>query len=342
MTARLFFLISALAFALTARAASTISFKDITSTNAVKTNDLLLVDSDLGGGNYATRTAVLTLALDKLTRKQATNALAASGSLTDVLLGNGNWGVLAFDNLTNSAAAPNDTTKFWNGKGLWSTPLSGGNVTNSGASVAGMFPTYTDTSGTQVTPTNGIPLLNVGTLTFTGGAANIVPVFDGSTNLVPSRTSTNSLDTIRNLTTDALTQFTNKVDLTVTTDQSMSGRLLTPSLTVGAMAISRGTLTHAGGNVIVDFAATNRYWSCTITGNVTFVLTNAVAGKWANLLLFNPSANATPTFNFPASSITNWFGGAPSSLTANTVGALSYYCISTDTNAVKAAYAETQ
>lgn len=252
-------------------------------------------------------------------------------------------GIGIFDFVNTGAGTPFSKFSFRsNGVELASLSGSVGNVISTGASVAGQIPTYTGTDGKSVVPTNGLALLNVGTLTFTGGAANVVPVFDGSTNLIPSRTTTNELDYVHNVTNAIQTQLANKADLTLTTDQSMSGRLLTPSLTVGAMAISRGTLTHAGGNVIVDFAATNRYWSCTITGNVTFVLTNAVAGKWANLLLFNPSANATPTFNFPANSITNWFGGAPSTLTANTVGALSYYCISTDTNAVKAAYAETQ
>lgn len=120
------------------------------------------------------------------------------------------------------------------------------------------------------------------------------------------------------------------------------GTVNSSSLLVGSIAVSRGTITHAAGNVIVDFSQTNRYWSCTITGNVTFVLTNAATGKWANLLLFNTQAtNCTPTWNLPAGT-TNWFGGAPSTLTAGTVGSLSYYCIDATTNSTKAAYAETQ
>lgn len=126
-------------------------------------------------------------------------------------------------------------------------------------------------------------------------------------------------------------------------DLTLSGTASMADLLTGGMSVYRGTLTHAGGNVIVDFSPTNRYWSCTITGAVTFVLTNASAGKWANILLYNTQAtNCTPTFNFPVGSKTNWFGGAPSTLTAGTVGSLSYYPTSTDTNAVLAAYTETQ
>lgn len=59
----------------------------------------------------------------------------------------------------------------------------GGNMTNSGPSVAGMIPTYTDTSGTQVTPTNGVPSLEAGTLNVTGtmqvAITNQVLVTDG-------------------------------------------------------------------------------------------------------------------------------------------------------------------
>jgi hypothetical protein len=48
-----------LAFPLTIGAATTISFSNISLTNVVKTNDLVLVDSALGGTNYATRTATV-------------------------------------------------------------------------------------------------------------------------------------------------------------------------------------------------------------------------------------------------------------------------------------------
>lgn len=58
-TATLFCLISLVA--LPAWAAAPINFKNIASTNVVKTNDLLLIDSDLGGGSYATRAIPIAL-----------------------------------------------------------------------------------------------------------------------------------------------------------------------------------------------------------------------------------------------------------------------------------------
>lgn len=57
---KLFCLISLL-FPLATYAAAPINFKNITSTNVLKTNDIMLVDSDLGGGNYATRTVPVAL-----------------------------------------------------------------------------------------------------------------------------------------------------------------------------------------------------------------------------------------------------------------------------------------
>lgn len=55
----------------------------------------------------------------------------------------------------------------WNGA-AWPGAL-GGNVINTGPSVVNMVPVYTDTSGTQVTPTNSISVstLNVGTINYT-------------------------------------------------------------------------------------------------------------------------------------------------------------------------------
>lgn len=79
---------------------------------------------------------------------------------------------------------------------LSSTVVGGGNMTNSGASVIGMVPVATDTTGTQWTPTNSISLDDViaGTLSLSNMLANVVPVFDANTNMVPSSMTTNVLD----------------------------------------------------------------------------------------------------------------------------------------------------
>lgn len=107
-------------------------------------------------------------------------------------------------------------------------------------------------------------------------------------------------------------------------------------LLVGGMAVSRTTITH-GANVTLDCGLTNRYASCTLTGNVTFVTSNLSAGKWYNVILTLPATNTTPTF--PA---WKWLGGAPSTFTASQIGVLSIYPTSTTDATTLAAYTETQ
>lgn len=221
----------ALSFAVNA---ATVSFSGITSTNAVKTNDLLLVDSALGGTNYVTRTATIAtlqsaLSIPTVPTGLVSNSVAQSGLLAvDATKTNG---VAATVSMVNSAIA----------------------------------------GGTLISPSAQVS-----------------------------------------------------------------------DLLIGAMAVNRGTLTHAGGYVIVDFAQTNRYWSCSITGNVTFVPTNSVAGKWASIDLYMPATNCMASFTLPAGSITNYYGGIVTNLTANTVGWMAFYAKSSDTNATKVAYIETQ
>ncbi len=111
-------------------------------------------------------------------------------------------------------------------------------------------------------------------------------------------------------------------------------------LLIGGMAVSRGTLTH-GASVLIDFGLTNRYASCSPTGNVTFVFANVAAGKWYNVLLTMPATNCTPTFPFTGT-LSNWFGGAPTQFTGGTIGSLTFFPRDTTTNAVLAAYTETQ
>lgn len=80
----------------------------------------------------ASTNAVTATVASVVTKSVVTNALAATGSSADVLLGNGNWGVVAFANTTNSLAAPGTTNVFLNGKGLWDVPAgtsSGGGTT---------------------------------------------------------------------------------------------------------------------------------------------------------------------------------------------------------------------
>lgn len=142
------------------------------------------------------------------------------------------------------------------------------------------------------------------------------------------------------------TQLTNKV---AKAGDVMTGALTTPILNasealMGALAVSRGTLAMTGTNVLIDFAQTNRIVSCTLTGTVVNIIaTNASAGKKYAVRFRMPSSNVTPTFQFvPAGSITNWLGGAPSTMTANTVGDMLLESQDATTNSVIAAYIQTQ
>lgn len=141
------------------------------------------------------------------------------------------------------------------------------------------------------------------------------------------------------------TQLTNKIDNTLTTLQSMSGPLAVPSLIIGSMSIGmRSVLTEVGGNVVCDLSLTNRYWSCSPTGNVQVLITNASAGNWGNLLLRWPATNCMFTHgSLPAGSITNWISGAPSTnATAGTIGFLGIYPIDSTTNSTICGYSATQ
>lgn len=116
---------------LAAQAAGTV-FSQWPSTNVVNSTDLLLLDSNLGGGNYATRTITVSK-LPAPTFAQVTNALSLTG----------------------------DTSKFMNGAGLLSTPSSGGfsgAVKNTGTPTVGQIPAYSDTTGTNVAPATSIKI----------------------------------------------------------------------------------------------------------------------------------------------------------------------------------------
>lgn len=87
---KLFCLISLL-FPLATYAAAPINFKNIASTNSVKASDITLIDSDLGGGNYATRTATLTvvkpaLGISTNLTDSGTNVLAQGGVIASSLV----------------------------------------------------------------------------------------------------------------------------------------------------------------------------------------------------------------------------------------------------------------
>lgn len=88
--------------------------------------------------------------------------------------------------------------------------------------------------------------------------------------------------------------------------------LETPELYTGSFKLYRGALTPIDAGVSLDFSSTNRYWSISLTGNVTFATANLVAGKHANLMITGVATNAT--YTWPANWV--WIGYKPSYLTA--------------------------
>lgn len=129
---RLFLILVATLSCLTNGWAAGVNFKDFPLTNNVKSTDLLLIDSALGGTNYVTRTATKATTIGATLSSLSTNTTTGTGPI--VLL----------------SAVP---------------AASGANMTNTGPSAVGMVPVATDTTGTQWRPTNAI---SVATLTLNG------------------------------------------------------------------------------------------------------------------------------------------------------------------------------
>lgn len=191
------------------------------------------------------------------------------------------------------------------------TNLTMGNVTSTGASVAGQLLGLTGTDGKSVVPTNAIP-----------SATTI----DGQT---------------------LTTVLTNKAPIAspTFTGTAVAPSLQVSSLLVGSMSIgTRSVLTETGGNLVLDMSLTNRYWSCSATGNVQVLLTNCTAGNWGNVLIRWPATNCQFTLlSVPAGSTTNWISGAPSTNAfANTIGFLGVYPIDSTTNSTILGYSATQ
>jgi hypothetical protein len=92
-----------------------------------------------------------------------------------------------------------------------------------------------------------------------------------------------------------------------------SNLLETPELYTGSFKLYRGALTPVDAGTQLDFASTNRYWSCTLTGAVTFTTANLAAGKHANVMITGVATNAA--FTWPAGWI--FIGYKPTYLTAN-------------------------
>ena len=95
-------------------------------------------------------------------------------------------------------------------------------------------------------------------------------------------------------------------------DASFSGTVDAAQLYTGSFKLYRSALTPVDAGTQLNFGSTNRYWSCTLTGNVTFATANLTAGAHANIMLTGVSTNAKLTF--PATWI--FIGYKPTYLTA--------------------------
>jgi hypothetical protein len=77
---------------------------------------------------------------------------------------------------------------------------------------------------------------------------------------------------------------------------TMTGPLNVPELYTGGFKLYRSALTPLDAGTSLDFGITNRYWSLSMTGAVTFATANLTAGKHANVMITGVSTNAALTF----------------------------------------------
>lgn len=215
----------------------------------------------------------------------------------------------------------------------------GGNMTNTGASVVGMIPVYTDTTGTQVTPTNGIPELYVEHLHSTNTAfANTVPVFDNSSppEMVPSSMTTNVLALLMSQSGN----ITNWGKITTNSMAALASPALTGTPTINSQSIETqltNKVEKAGdvitGNLGAQLAVGDTgYFDITyasrtnsVTGAMTFLyctngtdLVDRTIVRW----FFNGSGS-DQTVAFPVTGGTGWrtntYSSVPPAFTNGTI-----------------------
>lgn len=166
---KLFCLISLL-FPLATYAAAPINFKNITSTNVLKTNDIMLVDSDLGGGNYATRTVPVALVGNTVAN---TNYVSTTNTSPQTMAG-----ALIVPELTVSAPISQMHSDNGSGTTIWTIQRDNSYPQNAsmafsayggfafgGGKVAGPDNSYNVTIGSNgavTAPSFDIPLLSLG------------------------------------------------------------------------------------------------------------------------------------------------------------------------------------
>lgn len=126
------------------------------------------------------------------------------------------------------------------------------------------------------------------------------------------------------------------------TGVTISGSDLTGAVLQSTKAFRsyQGSLTHAG-TVTLDFDATTTVNSISLTGAVTFALSNLATNRTYRLRIANPQAtNCTVTL--PSNTSTNFLGGAPTTITAGKVAMWSLESWGAANADVISAWAETQ
>lgn len=177
---------------------------------------------------------------------------------------------------------------------------------------------------------------------------NFVPNIDVATNAYVKQTLAASTATITNTLTvkgDASVAGAVKGNTVVatnsltvdTTIKAAANLIETPELYLGASRIYRSALTPVDAGVSLDFASTNRYWSITLTGNVTFATANITAGKRGSLRVNNTQATNC-TYTLPA---WNPIGAAlPTTIAAGKVGVFDLEANSTTDASIDSIYAQ--
>lgn len=143
------------------------------------------------------------------------------------------------------------------------------------------------------------------------------------------------------LNVEAITNVSGRVSVNgaaVVGTNSVTGGIM--SATKAFQSYQGAALTHAG-TVTLDFDASSTVRTISLTGAVTFALSNLATNRTYRLKISNPQAtNCTVTL--PSNTSTNFLGGAPTTITAGKVAMWSLESWGTANADVISAWAETQ
>lgn len=252
----------------------------------------------------------------------------------------------------------------------------GGNMTNSGPAVAGNLPVYTDTTGTQVTPTNAVNLVAVQTdqMLFTDLLPNGFAYLGSLTNLtnapyIPMRetvgtvvaTGTNAAGMspraadasgtnvvwVNPLTTNAPNIAVGSIVKMVASNvvgaatsgdlQTALGTNFTSQISGSMFFAIPATLTPTGTNAVVDFSG-SALQLLTASTDLYFSASSLVAGK--SVLVDVVAGTTNRNLSFDPSFV--WLCTQPISIASNHVAWVSLTATTTAASGVRISYAASQ